>query len=377
MTKTKTTTTTTNTSSPATTAVATPNVNSKTSLQKLQRPSSARSFTSAISTGTANTSHAYVALKMERDLMERMVQERDEKMSSLQKTIDMQQEYISGVQEKMDRQQERQKQEEIRQKLYLKSLTHEKKLIKSQLSVLQKENQRIKDDPIHLALISRSNSNNDDDDDSLTSLDKETKPKSPSPQIKILDGDQRCLVLQSQLYRAMNSVSTLQHQTVALKESYDEIVNSLQRELIDSEESTTKMEVKLLSRMTVLEREKKIVEELLENKISIRDVRIRRLEKRIRNLDRIDDDESLAQVEVDETEKDSIGVETGSILPENNDYNNSSDDASNASDGAIHEDSQNGDSSKDRHHEVDNLLTELEMLSAHSSSRKLFSNAVE
>lgn len=332
---------------------------------------------------------------MERDLLERMVQERDEKNKTLQKTIDMQKEYISGLQGKTDREQERQKQQAARQKLYLQSITHEKNLISSQLKVLQKENTRIKNDPIHRALTqpgpaptapplpglqvpnSETNGVNGvnghadsvDDQDSIDSMDSSTngeEKKTLSPNINIFDGDQRCLVLQSQLYQAMNSLSTLQKQTSALKGNYDEIVTSLQQEVMETEESAAKMEVKLLSRMTVLEREKTIIEELLQEKIRTRDARLKRLEKRLQNLDSINDDESLDAQDVfiihhgeSPTDGDSVHGVYG------DDKSEITENVSNKQD-------------FDRSHEgIDGLLTELEMLSAHSSSKKLFSDGVE
>ena len=364
----------------------------------LSRPSSARSFSSSISTGSTS-SQAFVALKMERDLLERMVQERDEKIKTLQKTNDIQKNFIDGLQVKHDKEQERQKQEATRQKLYLQSITHEKNLIKAQFNVLQKENKKIKDDPIRIALISppespaskssvKSGTNSQlfpdvdgsaivdsKDDDSLDSLESETELVSSSPKIKILDGDQRCLVLQSQLYQAMSSLSSLQQQVTTMKNNYDEIVNSLQRELLEVEEAKTKIEVKLLSRMTVLEREKTIVEELLQSKIRAKDSRLRRLEKRVQKMDRIADDESLDEEDEEEVKKVSYaqhGEEDDSISGLNGDDDEGSETTKNVSNIQPRTDINNG-----RHQEVHELLSELEMLSAHSSSRRLFSNGIE
>lgn len=339
------------------------------SLEDLVRPSSARSFSSGISSGMP-LNQAYNELKAERDLLERMVQERDEKAKSLQKTIDMQKDYMEVMQTKYDKEQERQKQEATRQKIYLQSMTHEKNLIKNQLKVLQKENQRIKNDPIRMALsgsVPSSASSGDaspignvkDDNDSIDSLESE-KPKLPD--VKILDGDKRCLVLQSQLYQAMNSLSSLQQQTSALKESYDDIVSGLQRELIDAEEDKAKIEVKLLSRMAVLEREKTIIEELLQNKIKVRDTRIRILEKRVQNLDRIEDDESLEGDKGEDRQQKDEPFRSENTPSDNHTVCSITD--------------KDKEDEKDSHEDINELLSELEMLSAHSSSRKLFSNVM-
>lgn len=353
------------------------------SLEGLVRPSSARSFSSGISSGIPLNNQAYNELKAERDLLERMVQERDEKAKSLQKTIDMQKDYLEVMQTKYDNEQERQKQEAMRQKIYLQSMTHEKNLIKNQLKVLQKENQRIKGDPVRMALsgsVPSTASSGDtspngivkDDNDSIDSLESE-KPKLPD--VKILDGDKRCLVLQSQLYQAMNSLSSLQQQTSALKDSYDEIVSGLQRDLIDTEEDKAKIEVKLLSRMAVLEREKTIIEELLQNKIKVRDTRIRLLEKRVQNLDRIDDDESLEGDNGKDRRKKNEPVR-GESTPLDNDNVSGiigDDETSDNTDNVTEKDKEE---KKDSHEDINELLSELEMLSAHSSSRKLFSNVL-
>lgn len=383
------------------------------------RPSSALSIGSGVSTGTSTS---VSAMKMERDLLERMVQERDEKIKTLQKTLDMQKEYINGLQSKNDTIQEKMRQEAARQKLHLQSVNHEKNLIKSQLKVLQKENQRIKNDPIHKALtktededVNNKNANRPDppiltkeEEDSINGEDGQDNQE--PPQIKILDNDQRCLVLQSQLYQAMNSLSTLQQQTSALKENYDEIVNSLQQELMVAEESKTKMEVKLLSRMTVLEREKVIVEELLQEKISARDSRLKRLEKRIQHLDAIDDDESYCD---DGSKKDQNGDDSVAIggdvtnhgsqsrskeeIMENNADNDDDKNGNNPNDDGEEEDDDDDDEDNENDDDSDvdstlgvhsgdsgdgvaatskrkGLLSELEMLSEHSSTRKLFSN---
>ena len=376
------------------------------------RPSSALSIGSGVSTGTSTS---ISAMKMERDLLERMVQERDEKNKSLQKTIDMQKEYIDGLQSKNDTIQEKMRQEAARQKLHLQSVNHEKNLIKSQLKVLQKENIRIKNDPIHIALTKTEDEDAHDKNESKPDPPILTKEEEDSingdnhepnqPEIKILDNDQRCLVLQSQLYQAMNSLSTLQQQTSALKENYDEIVNSLQQELMEAEESKTKMEVKLLSRMTVLEREKDIVEELLQEKISARDSRLKRLEKRIQHLDAIDDDESFFD---EDAKKDPIGDDSVAIGSDVSNHTRQSssneekiekdvdnDDDKNENKSNCDDDDDENDDDDDANSDVDStlgvhagdsgdgvaasskrqgLLSELEMLSEHSSTRKLFSN---
>ncbi len=357
-------------------------------------------------------------MKMERDLLERMVQERDEKVKSLQKTIDMQKDYIDNLQLNNDKVQEKMKREAARQKLHLQSVTHEKNLVKGQLKVLQRENLRIKNDPIHLALtrtnVEGGNSNQylknkhpspssppiltKEEEDSIDGMndDNDELVQSPptSPEIKILDNDQRCLILQSQLYQAMNSLSTLQKQTSVLKENYDEILISLQKELMEAEESKTKMEVKLLSRMTVLEREKAIVEELLQEKIDAKDSRLKRLEKRIQHLDAIDDDESIDQGDDsvglssssnkndDESKEDNKkggnemnDIDTINEEGEEDDDDDDDDDAqSNADSTGAHaggSGSADADAAKSKR---EGLLSELKMLSENSSSRRLFSN---
>ena len=160
-----------------------------------------------------------------------------------------------------------------------------------------------------------------------------------------------------------------------MKNNYDEIVNSLQRELLEVEEAKTKIEVKLLSRMTVLEREKTIVEELLQSKIRAKDSRLRRLEKRVQKMDRIADDESLDEEDEEEVKKVSYaqhGEEDDSISGLNGDDDEGSETTKNVSNIQPRTDINNG-----RHQEVHELLSELEMLSAHSSSRRLFSNGIE
>lgn len=311
-----------------------------------------------------------------------MVKERDENVISLQKTIEMQKEYMASMQTKYDQEQERQKKEATRQKLYLQSVTHEKNTVVKQLKVLQMENQRIKDDSIYRAL--NKGIGGDGGNEALPAPGKKIDGtvgdnegvrnlESDPMGIKILDGDKRILGLQSQLYNAMNSLSTLQRQTTALKESYDEIVSELQREVMDLEEDKAQMEVKLLSQLAILDRQKAIGEELLQTKIQARDTRIKRLEKRIQKLDRINDDESIDEEDGDDSgfmknrndSPYSPTADTHSTILEDDESLEMSNNSGS--------DSDNEKSKKVKNHEeINGLLAELEMLSAHSSSRKLF-----
>mmetsp|Transcript_21974 Transcript_21974/g.25404 ORF Transcript_21974/g.25404 Transcript_21974/m.25404 type:complete len:357 (-) Transcript_21974:191-1261(-) len=343
------------------------------------RPASARSMGSGIS---MESTASEKALKSERNLLERMVQERDEKIKSLQTTIAMQEISIDKLQQKNDREDEKGLQHAARQKLYLQSVTHEKNLAKSQLKVLQKENQRIKDDPIHKLLTSHTppkmnfpgshvffkkpaspSESIGASTDTNSDVSPQPIPPPTSPPLRLFSDDPKTLLLQSQLYQAMNSLSSLQHQTVALKKNYDAILDSLQQDSMRADEDKARLEVKLLSRIAVIEREKTIIEAVLNEKIKARDLKIKRMEKNLKRLDIIaDDDASLDDDYSDSQES----------TPDNNENDNKSQRTKNTSITR-----QSLKKRRESHEEVDDMISELEMLSAHSSSRRLFSSINE
>lgn len=252
---------------------------------------------SSLSLSNGASSAAMASLKMERNLLERMVQERDEKISSLQKSIEVQTEHVNKLQAKIEINERRQKQIESRHKLKLDNMDHEKNMLKSQLKVMHEELKRISTDPVHNALSSAA-SKGSDGSVNLSQMmpagnpfgaELEQDPKR-AEKIKLANSAQGVL-LQQQLYQAMNSLMQLREQTAAMKENYDEIVTSLQKDLVFAQDAKASTESELLSQIYLLDQQRVTMEKALQHQLAQKDVRIKRLEKRLRKLDNIDDDE--------------------------------------------------------------------------------------
>mmetsp|Transcript_19264 Transcript_19264/g.28481 ORF Transcript_19264/g.28481 Transcript_19264/m.28481 type:complete len:518 (+) Transcript_19264:347-1900(+) len=264
---------------------------------------SSKSHGSSLGTSTA----AVASLKMERNLLERMVQERDEKISSLQKSIEVQNEHVNKLQAKIEISERREKQIDQRHKLKLENLTHEKSMLKSQLKVMHDEIRRISDDPIHHALATNnSTANSDSHSASGGSTEEQVMAQimpagnpfgaeveqNPTRQEKVkLANSAQGVLLQSQLYQAMNSLKQLRQQTGAMKKNYDEIVTSLQQDFVSATDEKARIESELLSQLSLLEQDRKIAVKALEDQLVQKDARIRRLEKRMRSMDDIMDEE--------------------------------------------------------------------------------------
>lgn len=266
-------------------------------------------------------------VKMERNLLERMLQERDEKISSLQKSIQVQNQHVNNLQAKMEVSERRAKQVEQRHVLQVKNLNKEKSMLKNQLEVLQKEILRINDDPIHQALRSSNSvdgasavtpvttdSGRSEEEEILAQIMPAGNPfnnlwyeedggdnnsNSNGMNENVSNGQQadaekvqlansaQGILLQTQLYQAMNSLQQLRQQTRAMKSDYDEIVRGLQKDLVQSMDDKAKVEAGLLSQLTLLDQSKKLVEKSLEDQLLQKNARIRRLEDRISTLDKV------------------------------------------------------------------------------------------
>ena len=290
-----------------------------------------RSFSSGLSRSISNTA-GINNLKMERNLLERMVQERDEKIGSLQKSIEVQKDHVNKLQAKIEISERRVQQVDQRHKLKMDNLTHEKNMLKSQLKVMHNEIKRINDDPIHRALNSQGNaptasittsslhsgisglSGSSPDTDVLAQImpagnpfaedadEYQNNKKTGGKEEKVkLANSAQGLLLQSQLYNAMNSLKQLRQQTSVMKQNYDEVVISLQKDLVLASDDRARIEAELLSQLSLLEQDKKIMQKSLEEKLAQKDARIKVLEKRVKALDKISDDQS---VDIDDYESD-------------------------------------------------------------------------
>jgi len=272
---------------------------------------STRSFGTGLGGSLSTPSAAVASLKMERNLLERMVQERDEKTSSLQKSVAVQNEHVNKLQAKIEISERREKQIEQRHKLKIENLNHEKGMLKSQLKVMHDEIRRISDDPIRHAL-AVDGGGHPDDSNSLTAIESEEdkilsqmmpagnpfgvdKEQGGVKQDKIkLATTAQGVLLQTQLYQAMNSLKQLRQQTAVMKKNYDEIITSLQHDFVIATDAKARVESELLSELSLLEQDKNIMERSLEDQLHQKDARIRRLEKRLRSMDDIDDEDDIS-----------------------------------------------------------------------------------
>jgi len=284
------------------------NVSSPGSISGSTLKSKSLTVGSARSLGTGSTA-AVASLKMERNLLERMVQERDEKISSLQKSIEVQNDHVNKMQARIETSERREKQIEQRHKLKVDNLNHEKSMLKSQLQVMHGEIRRISDDPIHHALNinggGRAGASNvlaltSEEDKIMSQLMPAGNPfgvekEQSREQVRFkLANSAQGVLLQKQLYQAMNSLKQLREQTAAMKKNYDEIVTSLQQDFVLASDAKARVESELLSQLSLLDQNKKISERSLEDQLVQKDARIRRLEKRLRSMDDIDDEEDMS-----------------------------------------------------------------------------------
>ena len=108
-------------------------------------------------------------------------------------------------------------------------------------------------------------------------------------QIKLANSAQGIL-LQSQLYQALSSLKHLRQQTRAMKTDYDEIIVSLQKDLVQTMDDKARAEAGLLSQLSHLDQTSKVAQRSLEDKIVQKESRIKRLEDRIASLENIAND---------------------------------------------------------------------------------------
>ena len=229
----------------------------------------------------------------------------------------MQNEHVNKLQARMEISERREKQIDARHKLKLENLAYEKVMLNSQLKVMHDELRRISDDPIHHALTA----NNSDCRQSASSVgststsseeeilarlmpagnpfgtevhhveqNQNQNPMRQENKIKLANSAQGVL-LQSQLYQAMNSLKQLREQTGAMKKNYDGIVTSLQRDFVSATDEKARIESELLSQLSFLEQDAKIEVKALETQLVQKDARVKRLEKRLRSMDGIEDED--------------------------------------------------------------------------------------
>jgi hypothetical protein len=275
-------------------------------------------------------------LKRERDLLEKMVNERDEKITILQKSFNLQQTHLTTLQAKHNSQLVRHRQICAKHKLACDSLKQERDLALVQLGILQEEREKDQDDPIAFALSpikvhnispvklnnakGDANGNTNATTNANASSPTATSPKnlftrmsptkksppsssSPASPVPVVDTS-HAIKLQSRLYHAMKSLASLQEQAKAMKYNYDDVVDSLEQDLLDLGEEKSNVEVDLMTPVSTLEREKDVMEGLYKDQVRNRDLKIKRLERKVQSsLRGVTDDESLGDDDENEEEE--------------------------------------------------------------------------
>ena len=285
-----------------------------------------------------------------------MLQEREEKISSLQKSIQVQNDHVHKLTSKVEVMERRSKQTVQRFDLKLENAAHEKEMLKTQLKVLYEEMKKMSEDPIHQALRNNhrnsnssansngsssantastvhsgrseeeeilsqimpagnpfeenssssnisgnSNNNNSTGSNSAHSRNSTERGNGNSDEdekIKLANSAQ-AILLQSQLYQALTSLKQLRQQTRGMKANYDAVVSSLQNDLVQCMDEKVRSETGLLSQLQSLEHSSRVREEGLREEMKNKDTRIERLMRRIGVLDKIDDDGSLSYMSDD------------------------------------------------------------------------------
>lgn len=277
---------------------------------QLERPSTAFSFTRSLRAmskhGSAASTQRERDLNAQRDVLERMVLERDEQISSLQKSMEVQNGHVVKLQAKVEILERREKQYHTRHKAQINNMVNERNMLKAQMEVTHEEMKRIKTDPIHRALTNQEDEAKQDKSSTQQwegkampagnpfSLNGEGGKEAEEEQeesIKLANHAQGIL-LQGQLFQAMNSLSQLRQHCHVMKENYDAIVKSLQTDLNDVSDQRARAETELLSKIDALDQDKKLMEEALMDELRSKDARIKKLEKNLKKLNRIDDDEN-------------------------------------------------------------------------------------
>jgi len=249
------------------------------------------------------------SMNMERDLLERMVQTRDEKIITLQRTVNIQKGHTSKLQQTLDDSRLKLRQDQMRSKIQYDSISNERDVAFMQLRALQEEHKKYKDvvftlnseapvasHPTDAKYLGNSGDDNEKSPRSVAQVDKFNKRLSFGSQKRSLKPARmesaHALSLQAQLYDAMNTISALQIQTISLKKNCDAVVKSLEEDLTDTTTLKHQIEVELMSQLTHIDREKSLMEGQLREEIRNRDIRMKKLEAKIRLMEGLEDGDS-------------------------------------------------------------------------------------
>jgi hypothetical protein len=191
-------------------------------------------------------------MKDERDMLERMVQDRDQKLSASLKINS----FLKGENSKLQKQLSNTVIEHRREmyslRLQLDASRNERDMALSQSTLLQKEYDKILTSfSPHSSPSSRSFSDPDSPSTSFRSLLNKTSNKLSSPPRHV--DSSHVIVLQNQLKQALQAVDTLKSQYKNMKHSYDSIVGSLTMDLNELMDENIRNDVHLTSQLTILD----------------------------------------------------------------------------------------------------------------------------
>ena len=238
-------------------------------------------YHSTLKTGHDNKS-------MERSLLESMIQERDHKISCLQRERLIQDERIAKLQAALNELRVKHKEDTTWYRLELERVKNEKVLADAQLDLMMKEF---------------------DEKTTLHEYADIIKKASPAH----IDSSY-ILRLQSQLCKAMHCMSVHEKQMIIVKENCDGVIQSLKEEIAELMEEKSNTEVELMNEISAMDNEKRTSDNFHQEKLEKKQALIDKLSKRIEELEcRRGEKENRnhESYRKDEINSDSIGEDEG------------------------------------------------------------------
>ena len=178
---------------------------------------------------------------MERDLLEQMIQDRDDKISMLQSKRVEGDDKIVQLEVELETLRLKVREQDEKHKIDLKILSGKKVAAEELVNIFKQD---LKDNEALLEYVK---------------LIKNATPDSPDTAY--------ITKLKAQLTKAIHSIDLMEQQVTTLKENYQKIINSLKEEISVMIEEKCKVEVDLLNKLAILDHEKREVEKYYKEKL--------------------------------------------------------------------------------------------------------------
>ena len=178
---------------------------------------------------------------MERDLLEQMMQERDDKIAMLQSKRRESDDKIAELQGEVETLRLKVIEQDERHKIDLKILSGKKVAAEELVNIFKQD---LKDNEALLEYVK---------------LIKEATPDKPDTAY--------ITKLKAQLTKAIHSIDLMEQQVKTLQDNYQKIINSLKEEISVMIEEKCKVEVDLLNKLAILDHEKREVEKYYKDRL--------------------------------------------------------------------------------------------------------------